>query len=227
VVIEDLARAVSDGIDELTRPVDAIKHQAKTVTVGISRSDETLMQAPLVRAVLDAGAPRERLSYNGLRLLAALDPSVEQVLGHTRYRVDGDVDLGATVQVVDKGGIAIDIPSRTESDPRLRGTKHRAAFEQLVTVSRGRRDGRTTVIVPETKDGRTTGITLLHCRFAPRLPPAVAATVLDGYRGRLQAIEDAVTEVLPTFRHDLLGELPMIDLLTLPVYVLAEYWTQP
>ena len=227
VVMEDLARALSDSIDELTRPVDAIKHQAKTVTVGISRSDETLLQAPLVRAVVDAGAPRERLSYNTLQLLAALDPSVEQVLGHTRYRVDGDIDLGATAQVVDRGGIAIDIPSRTESDPRLRGTKHRAAAEQLVTVSRGRRDGRTTVIVPETKDGQTTGITLLHCRFARRLPPIVAATVLDGYRGRLQAIEDAVTEVLPTFRHDLLGELPMVDLLTLPVYVLAEYWTQP
>ena len=32
---------VRAGIEELTRPVDAIKHQAKTVTVGISRSDET------------------------------------------------------------------------------------------------------------------------------------------------------------------------------------------
>ena len=31
------------GIEELTRPVDAIKHQAKTVTVGISRSDESLL----------------------------------------------------------------------------------------------------------------------------------------------------------------------------------------
>ena len=33
----------------LTRPVDAIKHQAKTVTVGISRSDEGVSQVPLVR----------------------------------------------------------------------------------------------------------------------------------------------------------------------------------
>src|SRR5262249_58978108 len=40
-VVEDTTAALSQGIDELTRPVDAIKHQAKTVTVGISRSDET------------------------------------------------------------------------------------------------------------------------------------------------------------------------------------------
>ena len=38
-VVEDLTAALTLGIEELTRPVDAIKHQAKTVTVGISRSD--------------------------------------------------------------------------------------------------------------------------------------------------------------------------------------------
>src|SRR5262249_59496005 len=62
-VVEDLTAALSQGIDELTRPVDAIKHQAKTVTVGISRSDETLLEAPLVRNVLAAGVARDRLTY--------------------------------------------------------------------------------------------------------------------------------------------------------------------
>ena len=32
-VIEDLTAALTSAIEELTRPVDAIKHQAKTVTV--------------------------------------------------------------------------------------------------------------------------------------------------------------------------------------------------
>ena len=48
------------AIEELTRPIDAIKHQAKTVTVGISRSDETLLQVPLVREVLAAGRAARR-----------------------------------------------------------------------------------------------------------------------------------------------------------------------
>src|SRR3546814_3165042 len=61
VVVDDLTASLTQGIDELTRPVDAIKHQAKTVTVGISRSDETLLQPALVQAVLAAGTARDRL----------------------------------------------------------------------------------------------------------------------------------------------------------------------
>ena len=56
-VVEDLSQALTRAVEELTRPIDAIKHQAKTVTVGISRSDETLLAVPLVQAVLAAGAP--------------------------------------------------------------------------------------------------------------------------------------------------------------------------
>src|SRR5690606_14691312 len=87
VVLEDLNAGLTAAIEELTRPVDAIKHQAKTVTVGISRSDESLMQVPLVAAVLEAGSPRDRLTYSTLRSLGDLDPAVAEVTGHTRYRV--------------------------------------------------------------------------------------------------------------------------------------------
>ena len=76
-LVDDLTASLSRAIEELTRPVDAIKHQAKTVTVGISRSDEALLDRPLVQAVLAAGAPRERLGYTTLRSLAALDPAVD------------------------------------------------------------------------------------------------------------------------------------------------------
>ena len=55
-LIEDLNAALTKAIEELTRPIDAIKHQAKTVTVGISRSDETLLQVPLVQELLTTGA---------------------------------------------------------------------------------------------------------------------------------------------------------------------------
>src|SRR4029079_16615766 len=89
-VVEDLTAALTKGIEELTRPVDAIKHQAKTVTVGISRSDEELLQVGLAREVLAAGAARDALTYRVLRTLVALDPAVESVTGFTRYRLDGD-----------------------------------------------------------------------------------------------------------------------------------------
>ena len=86
------------------------------------------------------------------------------VVGWTRYGIAGD-----TIHVIDRGGIARDIPSRTDVNPVLRGTKHRAASEREVTVVRGRADGRTLVLVPEVKGNQTTGLTLLHVRFRDRL----------------------------------------------------------
>jgi glucosamine--fructose-6-phosphate aminotransferase (isomerizing) len=223
-LVEDLVVALTRAIDELTRPVDAIKHQAKTVTVGISRSDETLLRVRLVQEVLAAGAPRDALTYRALRTLVELDDAVVEVVGFTRYRIEGDVGNGATIHVVDKGGVATGIPSRTDVDARLRGTKHRAAFEREVTVVRGRADGRTVIYVPELKGNQTVGITLLHARFHDFVSADVARRVLTGYRGRYAAIQDQVTETEPTFRDEVLATLPLVSLLTEPVALLAERW---
>ena len=194
VVLDDLTAALTQAIEELTRPIDAIKHQAKTVTVGISRTDESLLEVPLVREVLGTGAHRDGLSYRTLRTLADISPAIAEVVGHTRYQITGKVDDGATITVVDRGGIARDLPSRTERSPELRGTKRRVAAEGEVLVARGRRDGRPIVIVPEVKDGEATGITLLHVRFADRLPVDTARGVLQGYRNRYSVLRDAVRE---------------------------------
>ena len=227
VVVEDLLGALTRAIEELTRPVDAIKHQAKTVTVGISRADETLLQVPLVREVLATGAARDRLSYSSLRTLGALEPLVDEVLGYTRYAVEArrdDPDDNAQIVVVDRGGLGLELRSRTDENPDLRGTKHRVATERTVLLARGRSDGRTVVIVPEVKENHTTGLALLHVRLADRLPLATLRAVLHGYRGRYQALKDAVTETEPTFRDDLLVGLPLVDVMTEPIYDLAEHW---
>ena len=59
-LVDDLTLALTRGIDELTRTIDTIKHQAKTVTVGISRADEELLQVSLVQQVMKAGASATR-----------------------------------------------------------------------------------------------------------------------------------------------------------------------
>ena len=228
VVVEDLTAALTEGIEALTRPVDAIKHQAKTVTVGISRSDETLLQPALVQAVLAAGAPRDRLSYKTLRTLADIDPAVAEVTGWIRYELQGDPDDGEVpASVVDRGGLALGIPSRTERSGVLRGTKHTVAVERQVFVTRGREDGRTIVIVPETKDDRATGLTLLHVRFHDRLSVAAARGALQGYRNRWAALRDAVLETEQTFRDDLLADVPAADLLIEPIRELADLFRPP
>jgi glutamine---fructose-6-phosphate transaminase (isomerizing) len=224
----DLVMALGVAIDELTRPVDAIKHQAKTVTVGISRSEDSLLRERLVSATLAAGASVEALGYRALRTLAALGPAVDEVLGYTRYGIDASSNLeGATINVVAQGGIAKGIPSRTAQDNKLKGTKHRVADKREVTIFKGLHDNRTGIMVPEVRDGQVTGITLLHASFVPVLSAEESKGVLQSYQGRYTALVDAVTEDQPAFDDAVLGQVPPIALLTEPVAILADYWLAP
>jgi len=224
-LLDDLTLALTRAIEELTRPIDAIKHQAKTVTVGISRSDESVMDRPLVRQVIAAGAGREVLGYRHLKILADLDPAVAAVDGYTRYRIDGDPVLAsATISIVDRGGISVGLPSRVEKNASLVGTKRRVAMERDVLVARGRSDNRTVIFVPEVKGGHTVGITLLHVRFQELLPSPVMRQVLQGYDRRYDRLVDWVSETEGSMRDELLAEISVADLLILPISEVADRW---
>jgi len=228
VVVDRLTEELTKAIDELTRPVDAIKHQAKTVTVGISRTDEALLTASFVREALAAGAVRDHVGYRDLRALASLDPAVVEVLGSTRYSVEmADSEDGKdTAQVIDRRGVAEQMSSRTDSNPVLRGTKHLVATERLLMVAKGRSDDRTVVIIPEVHNNVTVGLTLLHVRFQDHLDAQALRSVLGGYRNRYQALADAVTETEPSFDEELMATMPVVDLLCDPIYSLADRWRQ-
>jgi glucosamine--fructose-6-phosphate aminotransferase (isomerizing) len=218
-LVQALVAAVTRGVEELTRPIDAIKHQAKTVTVGISRSDEGVLDRPLVQATLDAGAGRDVLSYRNLKVLAELSPAVAEVTGFIRYRVDGD-----EISIVDRGGISRDLQSRVDDDRRLVGTKRRVTDARDVLVARGRRDDRTVIFVPEVKADLCTGITLLHVRFHDRLAPDVMRGVLQGYDDRYARLVDWVSETESEFDESRLGEIPVADLLIAPISDAADRW---
>jgi hypothetical protein len=61
-------------------------------------------------------------------------------------------------------------------------------------------------------------------RFADQLPVPTVRGVLQGYRNRYAVLRDAVLETEPTFREDLLSELPVDVLLTEPISQLADHW---
>ncbi len=52
----------------------------------------------------------------------------------------------------------------------------------------------------------------------------MARAVLQGYRDRYDLLVDWVTETETTFSDDRLADVPVRDLLTLPVTELAERW---
>ena len=223
-LLSRLEQSLSEAVGELTRPIDAIKHQAKTVTVGISRAEGTLVDVPLIARVLATGAAADDFAYHVLRVLGDLDAAVDEVLGFTRYRIEGDLDVGATIEVKLRGGSSEGVLSRTEADKRLMGVKRRAALERTVKVAVGARDGRELILVPEGRGNQVDGLTLLHVRFRDRLDPSEMARVLTGYNNRYAELVDAVTETSTTFEIDCLSDIPVLDLLTKPVDALAREW---
>ena len=80
------------------------------------------------------------------------------------------------------------------------------------------------MIVPEVQAGKSTGLTLLHVRFHDTISAAAMRGVLSGYRNRYSALRDLVTETEPTFDEDRLAEVPVVELLTTPVHILADRW---
>jgi len=162
------------------------------------------------------------LSYKTLKVLADLDPAVAEVTGFTRYGIADEA-----ITVVDRGGIATQLPSRVQKRPVLVGTKRNVATQREVLVAKGRSDGRTVVFVPEVKANVATGITLLHVRFHERLPATIMRGVLQGYDRRYDRLVDWVTETEGAFDDRPLGELPVIDLLIEPISDTADHWRTP
>jgi glucosamine--fructose-6-phosphate aminotransferase (isomerizing) len=80
------------------------------------------------------------------------------------------------------------------------------------------------IAVTEVKGNQTTGLTLLHVRFVDRLGPDTARRVLENYRDRYAAIADFVAETEPAMRDEVLAEIDVVDLLTVPILQLAERW---
>ncbi len=223
-LLGDLRCALSTAIDELRRPVDAIKHQAKTVTVGTSRSQDDLLSSPLVQAVLAAGASPDRIGSRSLRTLRALDDAVAETFGSARYRIEWLPGRPPTIDVSETSNMACQTVSPTTTSPRLRGTKHWVADEREVLVTCSAGEEPAAVLVPEVADGQVVGMTLLHVRLHPTLPAQVAAQLLRQYRNRYAALAHAVMELDRSFDERRLGEQPVVDLLTRPVPTLAERW---
>ena len=168
---------------------------------------------------------RERLSYRVLKIVADLDAAVSSVTGFTRYRIEGDIASNSgTITIVDRGGMSKNLSSRVDRNSALVGTKRRVASDQEVLVARGRSDSRTVIMVPETKGGETTGITLLHVMFHDHIAATAMRVLLQGYDRRYDRLVEWVTETEGSFREDRLAEVPVADLLILPISEMADHW---
>ncbi|MGF1648338.1 MAG: SIS domain-containing protein [Kineosporiaceae bacterium] len=215
----EYARAViTAALDQLTRSIDSVKHQAKTVTVGTSRSDPDLFDNIVAASLEAAGSDVQALPLGTLRALTAFGALVRRVTGVTRYEVEG-----AVVRVIRKTGVAATMVSRADRAAPLVGSKRLVLETGEVRVLRGRNDGRTIIVVPERSLGETgwNGVAVVHIELVGSATPSAVLTALRHMRGRWLEVRALVTETSHDFGEREIAALTLDDVLFAPVEEIA------
>ena len=211
-LFEGYLAALTGSINDLTRPIDAIKHQAKTVTVGISR---LATPTGVVFDALEAlEIPIEHLLPSHLETLQAVSPLIEAVVGSVQYALEGINEAGeptseTRIRVVHKTGIVANIQSRADSGASLIGSKYLIALERRLFIGVGSSDGKKLMMFPLLQDGKLTGLMLLHVRFREEVAIETRLAAVRHYRNRYERLVGFVTELNQPWSDDLLQRIPV------------------
>lgn len=226
-MLNTLFHSLGEAINYMARPVDAIKHQAKTVTVGTSRIIERI--EGMIFDILEKSAIAiSQLTSSNIKVLKNLQAIVSKINGAILYRIDGLNVLGeitdhTKISVKEKTGSLALLTSRVEADSRLRGTKSIIVREGNVFIGRGRTDNRNIIIIPIFSATSATSISnllLLHIDFKEQAPLSVKIKALGGKHERIKNI---VQETSAPWDDAYLEWIPMEDLFGQSAEKTAEY----
>jgi glucosamine--fructose-6-phosphate aminotransferase (isomerizing) len=213
-MLDTFFRYMGESINSMSRPVDAIKHQAKTVTVGTSRISEKI-EGILFDALKDFGIGISQLTNSNIVVMRNLQGVVKAINGAIYYTIDGVNLLGeptddTTIRIVKKTGILAPIPSRVESDFSLKGTKRIIVRQGNVYIGKGRKDGRSILVIPvistsPEKPNIIENLLLLNIGFKEDCSMAVRIKALGGKYEHIKSIvqensipwEDAYLDLVP------------------------------
>jgi len=174
------------AIDELSRPIDAIRHQAKTVTVGTSRKEKEL-QGIIYDLLETLSFFVKNLTYRDILTINRIQPAIADVRGYTVYGIDGLDEQGhpadhSMIAISAKGGLAARMKSRADQPAALMGTKRMIVSSGHTYVGRGKSDGMPIVIIPLLGDANIVGsLLLIHIHYNETLTLGEKIKVL-GYR---------------------------------------------
>jgi len=223
--IDLLDATLGHAVDELSRPIDAIRHQAKTVTVGTSRK-ETPLKGLIFDLLKELGFTARALLSTSILAIGRIQKAVAAVKGYTLYavnRLDGEGKPAddSTIAVAGRGGISVGMPSRADKTGLLMGTKRGIVASGRVYVGQGKADGAPLVIVPLLDEGdRIRRLLLVHVAFNEALSVRERKEILGE---RLGDIRNLVQEYNLPWEESRLGEIPLGLLLGEPVEAIAGY----
>ncbi|MCG8686356.1 MAG: glutamine--fructose-6-phosphate aminotransferase, partial [Desulfobacterales bacterium] len=143
---------MGQAINTMARPVDAIKHQAKTVTVGTSRISETF-EGPVFDLLSEHDLQIAQLTNKNVLVIKNLQEIISTVKGALLYRITGlnllgEVTGDTRIEVLKKTGALKNETSRVETDHRLKGTKNIIVREGNVYIGKGRKDNKSILVIP-------------------------------------------------------------------------------
>jgi glucosamine--fructose-6-phosphate aminotransferase (isomerizing) len=227
-MIDSLFAFLGKSINGLSRPVDAIKHQAKTVTVGTSRISERI-EGILFEALDKHGISTAQLINRNILVLKNLQGVVASINGSILYRIDGLSLLGeltdtTTITVLKKEGILKTLSSRVEGDTTLKGTKRIIVRQGNVYIGKGRKDDRSILVIPAisadaASSNRIEFLLLLNISFQQAVSLPVCIRALGG---KYEHIKNIVQENSLTWQDDYLELIPMDELFGISAEKIGE-----
>lgn len=196
-MINTFFKFIGDSINQMSRPIDAIKHQAKTVTVGTSRISEKV-EGILFEMLANSNLKPSQLLNRNVIVMKNLQPIISGIKGSVLYEIGGLNLLGeptekTVIKMMKKTGVLENIPSRVETDSTLKGTKRIIAKEGNVYIGKGRKDGRSIVVIPAIEatpegPGRIKHMLLLNIEFKDTVPLENRIKALGGKYERIKNI---------------------------------------
>lgn len=228
-MINTLIRSLGESINQLSRPIDAIKHQAKTVTVGTSRISEKLYGI-LFDTLNTNNLSHSQITNMNILVLKNLQEIVSEIKGSILYKISGLNLLGelteeTTIEIVKKEGSLKSIPSRVETDNRLKGTKKIIVQQSNVYIGKGRKDDRSIIIIPaiSSSPGGSNiidNLLLLHIHFREAVPLPVKVKALGG---KYDHIKNIVQENSVAWEDKYLDLVKMEELFGVSAEKIAEF----
>jgi len=198
-LLDSAIEALTDAVNEVCRPIDAIKHQAKTVTVGISRQIERPTEGVLWSVFQDLEIDPTLVSAGHTNFLSALEPIVARVDGTTLYSVEGLNPVGkplhsTRIRTIRKSGSAETMTSRCDRGTKLSGTKWGVTADNKVYLGRGQNDARPICILPVIGQKDSGHILLFHLELMDKGARADRVAALQTLPERYKQVLIAVTE---------------------------------
>lgn len=221
--IDLLDVTLGHAVDELSRPIDAIRHQAKTVTVGTSRK-ETPLKGVVFDLLVQLDFSAESLLSMNIPAIIRIQQAVAAIRGYTLYAInhldaEGKPGEDATITLAGRGGISVGMRSRAETSGRLMGTKKGIVASGHIYVGQGKSDGAPLMIIPLLGgDDLVQHLLLIHVSFNEAISIGERKEIMGE---RVDDIRDLIQEYNLPWDERALGKIPVAILLGEPAEVIA------